>query len=997
MIGKAVVSGISLFLVVGVIIGIVSVTRPHGSDRTDGDTNMATSMKAVASVCATADYKNACVQTLSQVAKNGSYATPKDYIQAAVQVTIKEIKSSMNLSEKLVQATNDSRTKMALGDCEDLLQFAIDKLQESFSCVAESNLLTLDQRSTEIMNWLSAVVSYQQTCLDGVIEPRFQTAMQKGLLNATQLTSNALAIVSDLSQIPTKFNVPLDLKPNSRRLLGEIEVLGHDGYPTWFSATDRKLLALQDNGRLKPNAIVAKDGSGNFTTIAAALAAYPKNLKGRYVIYVKAGIYREYITVTKNQVNVYMYGDGPRKTIVTGTKSFSQGITTYNTATFSADGKGFVARSMGFVNTAGPGGKQAVALRVQSDMSAFFNCRMDGYQDTLYILAHRQFYRNCVISGTVDFIFGDSTTVIQNSLLIVRRPNVDQQNTVTAHGKTEKRETTGLVIHNCRIIPEQKLFPDRFKIRTFLGRPWKPYSKTIIMETTLGDFIQPAGWKPWDGGLGLETLFYAEYQNLGPGANTQSRVKWKGYKIIKTRNEALQYTASKVEARHVDLEERGYTFKRERHADWIIMRRQRQAEGFNMRSRGGGFLKQIGTLYASYATYQIQNGFLHSTMAKTPFSFIRPYSTELQPQLSTDLIGIMEQRLSAIEHRSAYLQDFINRPEASPVEYARANKELRKLRSSIEHITELRNKQKEIDGLKSLMAECSEDKDMLNMAAEEMGQATEEEKRLQNLLLKSLLPKDEADERDCILEVRAGTGGEEASLFAMDIFKMYEKYSQKNGWKFEVVDITESDLKGYKEASGAISGSGVYGKLKFESGIHRVQRVPVTEKSGRVHTSAVSVAILPQADEVDVQLRNEDLRIDTYRSGGSGGQHANTTNSAVRITHIPSGMTVAIQDERSQHMNKAKALKVLCAKLYEIERSRIQKDRSKLRMEQIGSGDRSERIRTYNFPQGRVTDHRVGITHHSVNDVMQGENLDVFIDALLLQQEMDAIASFSST
>ncbi|RVW12538.1 Peptide chain release factor 1 [Vitis vinifera] len=399
---------------------------------------------------------------------------------------------------------------------------------------------------------------------------------------------------------------------------------------------------------------------------------------------------------------------------------------------------------------------------------------------------------------------------------------------------------------------------------------------------------------------------------------------------------------------------------------------------------------------------------------------------ELQPQLSTDLIGIMEQRLSAIEHRSAYLQDFINRvmliplcflnsQKASPVEYARANKELRKLRSSIEHITELRNKQKEIDGLKSLMAECSEDKDMLNMAAEELGQAAEEEKRLQNLLLKSLLPKDEADERDCILEVRAGTGGEEASLFAMDIFKMYEKYSQKNGWKFEVVDITESDLKGYKigllscethacfmtckcqEASGAISGSGVYGKLKFESGIHRVQRVPVTEKSGRVHTSAVSVAILPQADEVDVQLRNEDLRIDTYRSGGSGGQHANTTNSAVRITHIPSGMTVAIQDERSQHMNKAKALKVLCAKLYEIERSRIQKDRSKLRMEQIGSGDRSERIRTYNFPQGRVTDHRVGITHHSVNDVMQGENLDVFIDALLLQQEMDAIASFSST
>ncbi|XP_021611916.1 peptide chain release factor 1, mitochondrial isoform X2 [Manihot esculenta] len=374
----------------------------------------------------------------------------------------------------------------------------------------------------------------------------------------------------------------------------------------------------------------------------------------------------------------------------------------------------------------------------------------------------------------------------------------------------------------------------------------------------------------------------------------------------------------------------------------------------------------------------------------------RSFSTELQSQLSPDLIRIMERRLSAIEHRSASLENFINTLEVSPTEHARANKELQKLRGSMDLITQLRSKQKEIGGLRSLMAECPEDKDMLDMANEELSQATEEEKRLQNLLLKSLLPSDDADERDCILEVRAGTGGEEASLFAMDVFKMYERYSQKKGWKYEVVDITASDLKGYKEASAAISGAGVFGKLKFESGIHRVQRVPVTEKSGRIHTSAVSVAILPQADEVDVQLRNEDLRIDTYRSGGSGGQHANTTNSAVRVTHLRTGITVSIQDERSQHMNKAKALKVLCAKLYEMERLRIQMTRSKLRSEQVGSGDRSERIRTYNFPQGRVTDHRVGITHHGIDGVMQGECLDVFIDALLLQQEMNAIASFSS-
>ncbi|KAE8008375.1 hypothetical protein FH972_004894 [Carpinus fangiana] len=372
-----------------------------------------------------------------------------------------------------------------------------------------------------------------------------------------------------------------------------------------------------------------------------------------------------------------------------------------------------------------------------------------------------------------------------------------------------------------------------------------------------------------------------------------------------------------------------------------------------------------------------------------------------QPQLSPGLFRIMEleQRLWAIELWSASLHNLINQPEASPAEYARANKELRKLIWCMDLISRLRTKQKEIN--ESLMSEFPEDKNMLDMATKELSQATEEEKRLQSLLLKSLPPKDDADVRDSILNVRAGTGGEEASLFAMDVFKMYERYSQKEGWKFEIVDIAESDLRGYK---GFINNYNLptnnYDDIGYQCQLLTfsfLQRVPVTEKSGRVHTSAVSVAILPQADEVDVQLRNEDLRIDTYRSGGSGRQHANTTNSAVRITHIPTGMTVAIQDERSQHMKKAKALKVLCAKLYEIERSRIQISRSKLRSEQIGSGDRSEWIRTYNFPQGRVTDHRVGITHHAIDDVMQGGNLDVFIDALLLQQEMDEIASFCSS
>ncbi|KAL2622076.1 hypothetical protein R1flu_002281 [Riccia fluitans] len=372
--------------------------------------------------------------------------------------------------------------------------------------------------------------------------------------------------------------------------------------------------------------------------------------------------------------------------------------------------------------------------------------------------------------------------------------------------------------------------------------------------------------------------------------------------------------------------------------------------------------------------------------------FNRHLCTERKFPISQDLLIIMERRMVSIEGRHAYLTHALSKPEASPDEIATINKELSKMEGCLTTIQALRAKREEIVGLRSILDDSANEEEMFKMAADEFRLAASEELELQYQVLSQMLPRDEADSRGCILEVRAGTGGEEASLFAMDIFKMYERYAQKNSWRFEVLDVTETDLRGYKEASASITGDGVYGKLKFESGVHRVQRVPVTEKQGRVHTSAASVAVLPQADEVDVQLRNEDLRIDTYRAGGAGGQHTNTTNSAVRITHISTGTVVAIQDERSQHQNKAKALKVLRAKIFEKERLRQQCMRSNLRQEQIGSGDRSERIRTYNFPQGRVTDHRVGVTQHSIEHILQGEGIDNFIDALVMKQEMDALA-----
>jgi peptide chain release factor 1 len=250
-----------------------------------------------------------------------------------------------------------------------------------------------------------------------------------------------------------------------------------------------------------------------------------------------------------------------------------------------------------------------------------------------------------------------------------------------------------------------------------------------------------------------------------------------------------------------------------------------------------------------------------------------------------------------------------------------------------------------------------------------------------------LLPKDEADERNAILEVRAGTGGEEAALFAAALFRMYTRYAEGHGWRVEALSISETGLGGYKEASMEITGRNVFARLKFESGVHRVQRVPETEASGRIHTSAATVAVLPEAEEVDVHIDDKDLRIDVFRASGPGGQSVNTTDSAVRITHLPTGVAVQQQDEKSQHKNKAKAMKVLRARLYEMERSRRDAERAADRKSQVGSGDRSERIRTYNFPQGRVTDHRINLTLYKIDKIVSGEALDEIIDALIAEDQ----------
>jgi peptide chain release factor 1 len=255
-----------------------------------------------------------------------------------------------------------------------------------------------------------------------------------------------------------------------------------------------------------------------------------------------------------------------------------------------------------------------------------------------------------------------------------------------------------------------------------------------------------------------------------------------------------------------------------------------------------------------------------------------------------------------------------------------------------------------------------------------------------------LLPRDAADDKNAILEVRAGTGGDEAALFASDLLRMYQRYADKHGWKFEIMSVADTGIGGIKDASVEISGRGVFARLKYESGVHRVQRVPETESGGRIHTSAATVAVLPEAEEVDVQIEDKDLRIDTYRAQGAGGQHVNTTDSAVRITHLPTGIVVQQQDEKSQHKNRAKALKILRARIYDAEREAQANARAKDRKDQVGSGDRSERIRTYNFPQGRVSDHRINLTLHKLDKILEGEALDEIVDALISEDQARKLA-----
>ena len=352
-------------------------------------------------------------------------------------------------------------------------------------------------------------------------------------------------------------------------------------------------------------------------------------------------------------------------------------------------------------------------------------------------------------------------------------------------------------------------------------------------------------------------------------------------------------------------------------------------------------------------------------------------------------MSISDTRLAQLTERFAKLEARMASGRLEGAEFVSASRDYSELEPVARAAQAVQTMRAEISDLTAML----DDPEMRSIAQEELGELNARLPEAEHALAVAMLPRDSADSRPAMLEIRAGTGGDEAALFAADLYRMYEKFAAEQGWRVEVISASTSDVGGFKEVVANIQGSGVFARLKFESGVHRVQRVPVTESGGRIHTSAATVAVLPEPDEVDVQIEDKDLKIDVYRASGAGGQHVNTTDSAVRITHLPSGLVVICQDERSQHKNKAKAMQVLRTRLYEKLRDEAQGAEAEARKAMVGSGDRSERIRTYNFPQGRVTDHRINLTLHRLPEVLEGSGLGELIDALIAEDQAKRLAA----
>ncbi|KAK9274242.1 hypothetical protein L1049_019056 [Liquidambar formosana] len=467
----------------------------------------------VKSWCGKTPYPQPCEYFLTHKPSPTPMKNKSEFLKVSMQLAVERALRAENHAHSLGPKCRNEREKAAWADCVELYEYTIHYLNQTVD--PNTKCTQVDSQT-----WLSTALTNLETCQTGFAELGVGDYILPLMSNnVSKLVSNTLAI----NKVPYS-------EPSYK-----------EGFPTWVKPGDRKLLQSSSPAS-QANIVVAKDGSGNYKTVKEAIsAASSRSGSGRYVIYVKAGVYSENVEIGTGLKNIMLVGDGIGKTIITGSRSVGGGSTTFKSATLAVVGDGFIGRGITIRNTAGPAQHQAVALRVGSDLSVFYQCSFEGYQDTLYVHSQRQFYRECDIYGTVDFIFGNAAVVFQNCNIYARNPP-NKTNTLTAQGRTDPNQNTGISIHNCRVTAASDLKPVQSSVRTYLGRPWKEYSRTVFMKTYLDSLIAPAGWMEWSGNFALSTLYYGEYSNTGPGSSTANRVKWSGYHVITSATEASKYT-----------------------------------------------------------------------------------------------------------------------------------------------------------------------------------------------------------------------------------------------------------------------------------------------------------------------------------------------------------------------------------------------------------------------------------------------------------------------
>ncbi|XP_065860170.1 putative pectinesterase/pectinesterase inhibitor 28 [Euphorbia lathyris] len=537
---KIAVIGVSSLILVAMVVAVtVGVNQDKGSGSSGelgSAPHISTSKKSIQSICQPTDYKQTCEQSLTKVAGNAT--SPNQLVMAGFEAAIKALEKAIENSTTVRDAAKDPMSKQALANCKILMKTAIKDLRVSIKQVGDFDLTKLDELLDNLKIWLSATITYQQTCINGFDNTTGKAGekMKGILLTSSQLSSNGLAMVAGLSSVLGDFNLSII---TGRKLLST----NMAAEPMWLSPARKRLLAATP-ATIKPDITVAQDGSGQFKTIDEAIKKIPDFRTKPFVVYVKAGVYKEKITFKRAATHVMLIGDGPTKTKITGNASFASGVSPIMTATVSVSGSHFIAKDIGFENTAGAIGHQAIALKVQSDMSIFYNCHINGYQNSLFAHTYRQFYRDTTISGTIDTVFGDTAAVFQNCKFVIRKPIDLQKCTITAQGRNDTRQTTGFIIQNSTITAEKDYLAVKETNPAFLGRPRNPYSRTIFMHTNIENVINPKRWSPWMGTYGTETCFYAEYENKGTGADTSKSVTWKGVKKI-TAQKAAEFSAAK--------------------------------------------------------------------------------------------------------------------------------------------------------------------------------------------------------------------------------------------------------------------------------------------------------------------------------------------------------------------------------------------------------------------------------------------------------------------